>query len=646
VTASLKNTPNTLSTLFLLNIDFENIYGKNFAQLLNEFIRYYRNQNFKQTDLSDENTILAHSKIFVPMNKTDTELLFMTNNNSNRNLLHRVNLDTLIHDQQEGRWILGKVFNYKNQYVTAASYSISTDQQLSGLFDESRQIIAGSEAKFITAINTQNHTMAYIDVNHSFLNFRLYKNQEVINTTNSSALLDQDANIYYFKQNGDLRELYKNDQKLYSFKGYYSILSDVVKDKIFFIASTPNGSSLYVYQDNHVFRVLKEEDIVDFKRLSSTIGVVTVISSTGYVLKKINLHSFTFEKQTPYHTVYPFDNYGESIASHDLHNTETKKVEEYGEFSNLRYAYLYPSYGYIETRGDIFTLQLELQDPLFFNRVYGYVEHCTRDDNLAVVGYDNSRYPVEFGISFKHLQPYENTQSKKTKKSIYLQSQLYESSLYNSYIQLQYYQDEALDSNFYKEPFLLTFNFNYSEAYFLAKDYYRYVNFNILHKSDNSIETQGLAFQSTFKIYDQSYFKANYKYSKSQADAAEFDRGILVDNAYSLYNDPTDFSILGLNNAFFTKEFQQTTLRMDHQLNLHKYFYSFPISIKNETLFIRYDDYRVQGFYSNFNFYEQSIGMNTDLLVAHNLHTSLAVELLYNSFEDNSLLLFSIGSEF
>ncbi len=74
----------------------------------------------------------------------------------------------------------------------------------------------------------------------------IYLGDSFYGTSSSSIFLDNGGNLYYFKQRGSERTLYKNREALFSYMGYYGFVADVDGDKIYLIAPTENGSGLYI----------------------------------------------------------------------------------------------------------------------------------------------------------------------------------------------------------------------------------------------------------------------------------------------------------------------------------------------------------------------------------------------------------------
>jgi len=96
-----------------------------------------------------------------------------------------------------------------------------------------------------------------------------FEKAKFIDTANSSALQDDLGHIYYFKQKGKTRTLYKDQQAIFSFQGYYGIVVDTDSEgQIYFIASTEYGSSLFSWKNNQLLRLSTADNIIDAKILN------------------------------------------------------------------------------------------------------------------------------------------------------------------------------------------------------------------------------------------------------------------------------------------------------------------------------------------------------------------------------------------
>ncbi len=73
----------------------------------------------------------------------------------------------------------------------------------------------------------------------------IYLGDSFYGTSSSSIFLDNGGNLYYFKQRGSERTLYKNREALFSYRGYYGFVADVDGDKIYSSPLQKMGQGLY-----------------------------------------------------------------------------------------------------------------------------------------------------------------------------------------------------------------------------------------------------------------------------------------------------------------------------------------------------------------------------------------------------------------
>jgi hypothetical protein len=520
---------------------------------------------------------------------------------------------------------------------TASSDFISSDEYKFGLFDEDNYIKSSTVGKDIQDIYENKE--AYIDIKNSFLNTKLYIDGEYFNDVASSALFDKNGNIYYFKQNKDKRELYKNKTKLFELSGYYGRVVDIVDGVVYFIANSDNGSTLYKYDDTKLYRLKRVDNITDAKLVDKNTAVVVTTTANGYEVSDIKLDEYEI-KDIPTSQVFTLEEkflFDRDIAS------EVLKPSKYNELKELQYSMLYPYYAYDSVKGSSYNLSATFLDPVMFNML-NLFHYKDNELNYTGVSYTNERY-IPFKITLYDV----DRKDKKVKErgdggSFEFYGPLIKKGRHQLDANIKYYLD---DENKDKNPTVLSLGHTYQRSFANENSPYLKLQGDIVGKKDREDTIYGFEYEIDKHLFDEFYINAKFVQLDSDIKKLGDDRGIkVVTKNSSLLEDRTNQLMEGSDFAFYAKEFQKSSLGVSKTFFYSVYFESFPLSLRKESLFYQYNQFDITSL-NSLDIKEHIVGIELDLLVAHKLPLPINIKYIENDLsKDDYKVKVTLGVQF
>ena len=169
-----------------------------------------------------------------------------------------------------------------------------------------------------------------IDTRQSYPEISLLVNGTFYDTTHSSAIMDHEGRIYYFKQKKDMRTLYRDKAPIFSFKSYYSYPVEADSEGVYFIGATEYGSSLFVYkEDKGIFRLSLLDTISYARKIKEGEFLVSEITPTQYEYKIIQTEEFA---EQPVLYAYSFQK--ENIFENETTYMTANEIELESSFEN------------------------------------------------------------------------------------------------------------------------------------------------------------------------------------------------------------------------------------------------------------------------------------------------------------------------
>ena len=621
---------------FILDKTFKNHFGVGFEQTILNFVEYTKKEyNGYQEVRRIENTISSKDEIY--LSKIDNKIYFITSDLKTKKLLNIYDIKTKTTTQIDTTLPNGKVFKIKDKFYSSSSDFISSKLYKNGLFDEDNNIMNSTIGKSIQDIYKKK--IAYIDINNSFLTTKLYIDDNFYSKISSSALFDNEGSIYYFKQNGEQRELYKNKNRIYQFKGYYSKIVDIKDGEIYFISNTKNGSGLYKYSNDKLILLNDSDNIINAKIMDANNILIVSVTSDGYNIQDINIDkniqtSISIVKNLQLKNKF---NFSKDIDEIDL------KTKEYNELSQLEFSLLYPSYVYDSVNGSTYMFNAMFMDPIMFNmlNIYTYKD---LDKKLAGVNYINERY-IPFSINMYNVDrdiKYINKRGYGLNIEVY--GPLIKKGRELLQISIKQYFD---DKNRDKNPTSVSLNHIYKEKFTLADYEYLLSDAKGVLKYDRGDSVLGIEYKASKHISNEFYINMQVKLLNSSVNTLTEQRGIeVVDDLIEEQLDDTNIFIEGIDKGFYVKNIDKFSIGFAKTFHINYYFSKFPLSLRKESLFIKYNHYEVETI-KEFTIKESIAGIKFDLLYFHKLPIPTTIKYIENdSLKDDYKITLTLGMEF
>ena len=621
---------------FLLNRTYYNHFAIGFEQSINDFVAYTKERYKNYNEL--KNNEITNSKSSIYFSNINNKIYFITSDLKTKKELNIYNIKSNTITKYQTTLDNGKIFKINNTLYTNSSNIINSKNYKHGLFDNSQNILKHTQGKSIQDIN--DNDIAYIDIKSSFNDTKLFINDKFYSSTVSNALFDKNSNIYYFKQNNQIRTLYKNKKALFSFNGYFSKLVSIKNNEIYFIANSKNGSNLYKYSNNNIYRLSPYDNIVEASIINKNNAFVSVITANNY-----QVHNIALNPKKSDIAVYKNVKLQENFTFNKITNTNLNNYSNsYNSLKQLQYVSSYPSITSSEDE-TIYTLNTNFQDPLMFNSVNIFL-YKDNDDKYASLSYINTRYAINYALNYYKIQRnYFTLNSRDYGANFELFSNIYTKANQNLSLNLkQSFDDENKDKN----PITLSLNHNFSRHLSLADDYSIFSNAKLIYKQDRDDNIYGLKYNFIKHIFNEFYISSDFIYLNSNDDLVlKNQRGIeVVTNPIdTLYND-TSVLMQGYDNDFYVKDMQKISLAISKPFYISKYFSKFPFSLRKEKISLKYHQYKLHT-YKEFIVKEKEINLGLDILFAHKFSLPLQFKYITNDHsKDDYKFLFSIGTSY
>ncbi len=602
----------------LIDTSFTQYFGVDMVTSINDFIKETK-QSAKDFKKANTSIILAKSKREIFLNKQNNKILFISSDLKTPADLNIYDINKKMLKKISDSWINGKVFQIDNKYYSNGNFLTAVQEQKIGLFNKNRVLKKGTKSKFIQDI--KNNNILYIDTSNSFLRNKLYLNDRYYDDVNSTALFDDEENIYYFKQNKDKRELYKNKRLLFSFKGYYSKLADIKDGKIYFVSSSKLGSSLFVYNQGKISKVLDAHNIIDAKIISQNEAIVTVLQSDNYLALKLKLQN---EDCGVYKRTLALN---KNIDFHFKKSNSKIKGAEYNSLKELDY-----SNTNLSLSSDNLLLQSNFTDTLSYN-ILSFGGFKDEDLSSFFASYINQRYSFPFA-----LQVYSTNRKEKTDQDrgygvvFQVQKNLLKRGLNTINSDFIYYLDDEIET---KDPKIVSLSYEFSEQYPLASWAYNSSNLSLSLKEDRKDKTGSLAYTFTHYLFSQSYMRVKARHIKSDANLVfKEERGIKIYDSIDFTRDKTNTYIEGNDFSFYATQVNSLHFTLKKDMNFSQYFFFFPVSLQKESIFYTFNHYDIET-YIPLKIKEHIVGLDMDILFFHNFTLPLTLKVIKNDFSED-----------
>ena len=605
------------------NSVFKETFGEDFETLLAEYSDWLQTSytGFK----ASEGAVLLRSQYNIPFNSDSDEIYFLTSDNYTKPTLVRLDKKSGKVQQKKMDLPIGKVFKHGENFYTRASRHTSPKAIMIGLYDGEGKIVSGTSSKAVQAWHGES--MVYFDVPSSFDTPELYVDGVYKGAVNSSVFSDYHDRLYYFKQEGKWRTLYRDGEKLFSFKGYYGFVCDVLGEKVYFVSNTQNGSGLYSYESGNVMRVLDGEDVVDARLIDANTALVESIDSEGLAIRRLVLSPRT---ASVFEVRYFFEDDKRFML--EIPKGKHPSSEVYTPMDNLHYSSLSQSFVFNGDSVD-FDLNAGFTDPLSQNKVSLFMNK-TGDESIAGLGYDSSEYRLNFGARvFGTISQEDSVDSRGFGSYLYMKYPLFKETYKKMDMQLSYLLPDDKDA---RSPLTWSLAYKHHKHYGQSM-YLNYANdFSMAVGLDRSDKAVGASYERKEGFDHQLYANFNLKAAVTDSQSGK-KHGLLVTRYQNRFSDALAFEMGSLPHDIYVKDIVNAGVGVQKVFDVDKYFFSFPISLRREALYAKYNYYNMHFLNeAEEDFHEMTVGIRADLLYFNSLAVPVSMEYIYNDEIQNA----------
>ncbi len=645
---------------FFTNNSMERTIGIDFEDSLDAWRKVMEEE--AQNLVETQGEVVATSQFFSPINGDKDEIYFIINENGREQpelvVLDKTTAQTSI---ESDSWLAGKVIKVADDsYTTQASAHTSPWRIYQGLYDDGAFILDGTKGKVVEGYLNDGRAV-YFDVPSSYDQPQLYIGSEFYAQVNSSVYVDGN-DVYYFIQKEKTRTLYKNKTALFSIEGHYSYMSGVDSSGgVYFIANTKYGSGLFKYNNGSFTRLSKADTIIDARLIDDKTALVAVMGSDAFNYEKIALESIDeapfevtlFVEDKPYfHKSAALDN-SQEIPEIDTENS-------YYSVLAMNYSGTNASIGSSSEAGFLYDVSINFADPLTQNAFSLFALRDTSEYTLGGASYTNTQYFLQYSVSAYGVidRPDANASVVDDDERDFgvvanailpfFTAGHYDASLIGSY-----YQDYESDS---RTPASLSLSLMRGEQYGVSMYPHSLYAIKPYASIDREDSAYGAEATLSHNIAGEWYFSLNGQYSNSNAENIDINdtRGVKITKSLSERygdSDPTTIYMPSLIDTGYLQSASKGSASLQSVFNISSYFFTFPISLRRESLYVTYNYYGLEYFgvdeIEDVN--EVQVGLVLDTLWMNTMAIPISLEYIYNDndtiAEENSFL-FGIGFEF
>lgn len=628
---------------FFTNRIFKEHFGQDFEILLKDFADKIKteHQGFKVS----EGKVLSESQIFVPFNGDRDSVYTLVGDKKSAPKVLEVKTETQKVAYVKGSWRVGEVFKYQGAYATQSSAQTSPTKIEMGLYDADGYLIETTGSKVMQGFKDSG-AMVYIDVLKSLETPQVYVDETFYTQSHSSVFVDKKDNLYYFKQEGEQRTLYKNKRALFDYEGHYGFVSDVDEEgHVYFIASSEHGSTVYRFVNGQTQRITEGDDVIEFKLLNHHQALITTIGAEGYSYRVVSLENAKVDVHQP-HTV-------EIETSHQLLSTLPKtdvgdNSKVYSPLDELHYSSLGQAMSYGDYEGIGVNLQANFSDPLMQNSLSTLLS-TNNQRTVAGLGYSNQAHQLEFGIALygvKHDESYFHDDERDFGYNAFMSLPFLVRGYWRADTTLAY--TKSYD-NIYRKPLTLSLDVENRQQYGLSRYPNALNDFSLFATSERDSTVVGASYIWMHDMPMQSYMGLKGVYLKSDKVNFYDEKGIeLSDTFSSLQSDKATLNIPTFAYTTYAQEVKMAEFSLSKVFDGSLYLYSLPLSLRRESVYLKQRLYDIDFSDTLSKVYKESVaGLELEFLLLHKFQIPLSLEWLYNpDVQDQKQVRMLVGASF
>ena len=274
--------------LYTLNRSFKKTLEQNFESLFKEYREFYGQKAREQKAATGK--ILAISRFALPINSNSDNLFFMISDGKSPPELAVLSRKTGEISLKTVNMPLGKIFFVDGKFYSAGYGRTDTLSIRFSLFRDGFVPLKKYTSSYVMDI--RGDKVLSFNAFDGLKRQNLYLNGKISGDAHSTAVTDGRGGIWYFKQEGGNRTLYRDKAPLWTYKGYYGFPVEAEESGVYFLAPTSHGSGLFVYKNDRVFRLSPSDTIVAARRVDETNFLVCEINNDRFEYKIIPVKPF------------------------------------------------------------------------------------------------------------------------------------------------------------------------------------------------------------------------------------------------------------------------------------------------------------------------------------------------------------------
>jgi hypothetical protein len=605
-----------------VNATFKAHFKKDFETLLQEFVKDIkrRHKDYKRAKGEE----LIDTQIYVPMNRSSNgDILFLIGNFRDYPSIASFNGKKL--KLKKDSYRVGEVFKIDGKYYTKSTAKTSPIKIEFGLFDNRGYIKKGTQGKAVEGFLNDGRVV-YFDINNSFNIPQIYIDGIFYDSANSSVFIDKN-DIYYFKQNKNIRTLYKNRKALFKYRGYYGFVTDVRGDNIYFIAPTKHGSGIYIFNGKEIKRAMSGDNIIDFKLIDKKRALINTIESNRYIYKIAKLNPRA-SKIAEYKEI-KFKNTIKELKSVKL------KSKKYTPLKNLKYSSLNQNFEYDSNGELIFNIGANFSDPATYNIAN---INIFKDNNKIVGGaeYENRENIIKFRGGVYGAE-YKNGEESIGYR-INLETPIAKRGYYSANLGIEYLKE--YDST--QRPATLYLNIEDSRKFGISKYPSSLNSINLFLTDDRDNFLYGFRYKKLFQFGYQNFFEFNLESKRSDKLDIKREKGIKLDSTLdNIFQTPLQIEVLNIDKSRYVKNINSFEIGLYKSFDTPLYYFSFPLSMQRTTLYTKYKRFNIR------DFTQTTFGIESDIVFFNNGVVPIRFEYIKTPYgKDNELFRVLTGIDF
>lgn len=315
--------------IYTMNRSFKTALNQDFESLFNEYKEFYGAMAFNQS--SSPEPALITSRISVPINSNEKNIFFMISEGKRPPQLILMNKETGELFSKTVNMPLGKIFFIEGDYYSAGYGRTDTLSVKMSLFRDGFIPLKKYNSSYV--MDVQGDDILSFDAMGGLDQYHLYLNEELLAGARSTAIRDTQGRAWYFKQKGEERTLYRDKTPLWTYKGYYGFPVEANESEVYFLAPTPYGSGLFVYNDKGVFRLSPSDTIVSARQIDKDRFLVCEVNNHLFEYKIIPVKPFSDQPVLYEYDFHKTDLEGKWASSHT--SSPTTLLEDDSEESEV-----------------------------------------------------------------------------------------------------------------------------------------------------------------------------------------------------------------------------------------------------------------------------------------------------------------------